>query len=143
MKSLHEHFAILLCAALICLLYGASGCSSAGVSLSDCAAVLTDSDNGATPAIAVNKTLCVKLPAQMGTGYSWHVKNAGNALKQKGAPETESIPGKRMPGGAEYQIFRFTAQSKGSADVEIHYLRPWLKEQQPAKVFKCKATVVE
>jgi predicted secreted protein len=131
---------ISLCAAAACGL----SCSSAAVNLSDCALLVTDSDNNREISFKANKTFCVKLQAQTSTGYSWEVAKTGDTLKIIGAPQVISPPKhKRMMGGIEYQLFRVSAVRAGAGDLELQYRRPWMKTEAPAKVFRVKATVTD
>ncbi len=131
---------ISICVAAAC---GVS-CSSAAIDLSDCAALVTDSDNNREISVKTNKTFCVKLQAQTSTGYSWEVAKAGDTLKISGAPQVISPPRhKKMTGGIEYQLFRVSAVRAGAGDLELQYRRPWMKSEAPAKVFRVKAKVTD
>jgi predicted secreted protein len=78
----------------------------------------------------------VNLPATFGTGYSWKVANAAdNVLKALGGPETAPAESGHKSGQTEFQVFRFAASAKGTGKLELHYVRPWAKEEKPAKSF--------
>lgn len=119
-----------------------SSCKSTVVDLSSCERVIADENNNQDITIHKNKMLCVKLKAQLSTGYGWSVAGTGDILALKGQPELEPSA-QKLPGGTEHQVFRFSAVKTGSANLEMHYIRPWLKNEPPAKNFKAKVTVVE
>ncbi len=133
---------IICCAAVIAAGITFSACKSTAVDLSNCERVLVDDNNNQDVTVHKNKMLCVKLKAQLGTGYGWSVAGTADILSLQGQPDTEPAA-KNLPGGAEHQVFRFSAVKAGSGNLELHYIRPWLKNEPPAKKFKVKVTVVE
>jgi len=97
---------------------------------------LTMKESGTSITLHSGDLLEVTLPATFGTGYSWKVtKAAGNVLKAQGGPETAPAESGRKAGQTEFQVFRFVASAKGTGQLELHYVRPWAKEEKPAKVF--------
>jgi predicted secreted protein len=97
---------------------------------------LTMKESGTSITLHSGNILEVTLPATFGTGYSWKVaKTAGNVLKAMGGPESASAENDRKPGQTEFQVFRFAAYAKGTGQLELHYVRPWAKEEKPAKAF--------
>ena len=104
---------------------------------------VTIQQNGTTIAIEKGDLLEVRLPATLGTGYSWHVIQAGGPLlslheKSEGKKRDGEAP---KAGGAEDQVFQFDAKSKGTAKLELQYARSWEKQTPPAKTFSLTVTV--
>jgi len=98
-------------------------------------------DSGHDVRVCPGDTLRVRLSVQMGTGYVWQLrKNDAKVLRQLGDAELESQD-KTMPGGTEYLVFRFRAVRHGDVTLELVLVRPWLKDQPPAKVFTAKVAV--
>lgn len=90
-------------------------------------------ESGRSYVVKPGAVLEVRLSAQLGTGYSWHVTApAGAILVQDGEPKTEPAPGgaKPMPGGPEIQVFRFTAGSAGKGDLKLKYARGFEPSQK-------------
>ncbi len=97
---------------------------------------VTISQNGTTVTLHAGECLEVALPSTVGTGYSWQIANsADNVLKLSGDPKLEPEPQGNKVGQSENQVFRFLASGKGTAQLELHYLRPWEKDRKPAKTF--------
>lgn len=85
-------------------------------------------------------TLVVKLESQPGTGFGWQIaKNDRAILAPEGAPMLE--PDKSLPGGTEWQVFRFRAAAAGADDLELNYLRPFDPAKPPAKTFRLRVQV--
>lgn len=102
--------------------------------------VLTESANGKAVQLPHGIQLVVRLPAQLGTGFSWAVvQHKGDALRLT-EQHTERATQMR-PGGAEEQVFVFAPQTSGSEEVEFAYRRPWEKDQPPARIFRFSVTV--
>jgi inhibitor of cysteine peptidase len=103
---------------------------------------VTMNENGSSITLHRGDVLEVALPASFGTGYSWKIENkTGNVLKASGEPET--APGEKgnQPGQSETQVFRFVTSGEGTAQLEMHYVRPWEKEEKPTKTFSLKVEV--
>jgi predicted secreted protein len=104
---------------------------------------LTMKESGTSITLHSGDLLEVTLPATFGTGYSWKVANAAdNILKAQGGPETAPAENGRKPGQTEFQVFRFAASAKGTGKLQLQYVRPWVKEEKPAKSF-CVTVQVE
>ena len=102
--------------------------------------VLTESENERTVQLPINGQLIVRLPAQLGTGFSWAVvRRNGNVLRLM-QQRTEST-GQLRPGGAEAQVFVFAPQASGSEDVELAYRRVWEQDRPPARIFRFSGIV--
>jgi predicted secreted protein len=85
-------------------------------------------DSRRSTGVKVGGTVLVRLPAQLGTGHRWFLApTADPILVQDGEPRIEPIESgdktKRMPGAAEYQVFRFTAKAAGKTDLKFQYYR--------------------
>lgn len=98
--------------------------------------VITENCNGETVRVAIGQTVLIELPAQIGTGYSWHL----NALDSKiavlqGAPKLKSRS-PSVPGVAERQVFRFLIQDAGVTTIRLEYVRPWVKDVPARKTFQ-------
>jgi inhibitor of cysteine peptidase len=94
---------------------------------------LTKKDNGSKVNLRKRQRVIVRLESQPGTGYSWEiVKNDASKLKLE---RESSEPGEGAPGATEIQVFRFSALSAGSVDLEMHYRRSWEKDGNPADKF--------
>jgi inhibitor of cysteine peptidase len=102
---------------------------------------VTEKEKDTTVTLNKGDVLVVKLSIQGGTGYTWVVakKNAA-VLKPMGKPETEK-PDKPKPGGSLTMVFRFTAEAKGTSDLEMEYKRPFEKDKAPLKTFKLSVKV--
>ena len=104
--------------------------------------IITDAENGKAKNIPKGAEYWVKLQAQLGTGYSWKVTSPESDFKALGAPVTEDM-GKSIPGGTEYQIFKFKADRISEAELKLEYIQPWEKDFKPAKSFTVKIKVQE
>jgi inhibitor of cysteine peptidase len=102
---------------------------------------VTDQDDRDKITLASGQTLVVRLKASLGTGFSWQVvANDARILEQARPPMIEP-PERTEPGAVERQVFRFTAQTRGSAVLELHYFRPWEKGVEPARKYRVTVTV--
>lgn len=104
----------------------------------DCVTI-TEGDNKGQVQITLGGILTVRLEAIPGTGYAWHVvRNDASLLKPMGEavfePKLEDT-GKKVVGAPEDQVFRFSAQSKGSNVLLLEYVRKWEKKAAPLKTF--------
>lgn len=100
---------------------------------------ITERDNKGNFQIARGGILTVKLEANPGTGYAWHVvRNDPRLLKPIGESVFEPKlvdPRKKIVGAPEDQVFGFRAQGKGSNTLSLEYRRLWEKEVAPLKTF--------
>ncbi len=91
----------------------------------------------------VNDTLVIKLPAKLGTGYSWHLKKYDkNLLKDSGFQKVERIKEneREVIGQTQLQVFEFTAIKPGIDIIRMEYKRIW-KDSKPTKTFKLKVNI--
>lgn len=94
---------------------------------------ITAKDAKKTHVLKVGNTLDVRLQVQMGTGYAWKLaKPTGEALVQDGEAKVEP-QAKDLPGGAETQVFRFTAKAAGKAELAFECVRSFEPGQKPLK----------
>lgn len=99
--------------------------------------------SGKSFAVKPGTTLELRLSAQMGTGYSWHVTAPAEAiLAQDGEPSTEPAAAKTAAGGPEVQVFRFTAKAAGQADLTLAYARSFEPGQKPMRTVTYHLKVV-
>jgi inhibitor of cysteine peptidase len=100
---------------------------------------ITERDNKGNFQIARGGILTVKLGANPGTGYAWHIViNNPRLLKPIGESVFEPKlvdPRKKIVGAPEDQVFGFRAQGKGSNTLSLEYRRIWEKEVAPLKTF--------
>lgn len=81
--------------------------------------------------------ITIRLPVQMGTGYSWEVVSLPDALVQKGV----LTEGGGLPGGPDVEVFRFRAKKKGSGKLVLAHVRPWEQNTPPEETFTLTITV--
>jgi len=113
---------------------------------------VTRSNSGQSIQLSKDQVLEVRLPSQPSTGYGWYVVNTSNnnelykkenvnngIIKQIGNREfvsdEKSIDIVGAPGT---QVLRFVGVSKGTTDLKLVYVRPWLKDAEPLDVYKIK-----
>jgi predicted secreted protein len=102
---------------------------------------ITEKDNGGTVQVALGDTITLRLEAIPGTGYAWKVvRNEPGLLKLMGESFFEPIgrDAKKEPrvGAPENQVFRFTAQNRGTNTLELHYVRGWEEKKEPLKTMR-------
>jgi len=103
--------------------------------------VLTEQQNGKAISIGSATTLVVKLPAQLGTGYSWRVvETPSSVLSSADKPRIETTDAKGA-GRQERQVFTFTPVKAGTVLLKLHYVRSWDKETKPEKIYSVKVTI--
>ena len=98
------------------------------------AVTVTDADNGTRVEIKSGDVLAVKLAAQLGTGFGWKVITENKNLALKGEPEQVSKNG-QVPGGPDYQTFKFKAGEKGETILKLQYVEGWKKQAKPLKEY--------
>lgn len=99
---------------------------------------VTEEDNNSTVKLAKGDTLVLRLVEQPGTAFGWKLMHKKEeVLKEQGKVETEK-PEKPLPGGKVTKVWRFKAEAAGTAELELHYVRPFDKDKPPAKTFKLK-----
>jgi len=103
------------------------------------AVIVAEPQNGTTVELSRGQRLVVRLATRSGTGYSWAPAAATTGVLRLAKSETRRGPS--MPGAPAAQIFTFVPLGPGTADVEFHYQRPWLKNQPPARTYKLRVIV--
>jgi len=125
---------------ILAAMLGGVSCKSGEIDLSDCRPLVTEADNGKDVTMKKGDTICLKLRAQLGTGFGWYVEKSAPNLKQLGSPQ-QMHEKKGEPGAVEFQVYQFTAQDAGKGAIELVYKRPWVKNVQPEKSFKVSVSV--
>jgi inhibitor of cysteine peptidase len=97
----------------------------------------TKADADKTVTVEELGTITIRLPVQMGTGYSWEVVSLPDALVQKGV----ATEGGGLPGGPGVEVFRFRAKKKGSGKLTLAHVRPWEQNKPPEETFTLTVTV--
>ena len=116
----------------------ASALLFAGVSLAaaDPATVtLGRRDSRRSVEVKVGDTVAIRLSARMGTGHRWFLAPIVDpALTQDGEPKVEPVgQAKQLPGGSEFQVFRFTAKAAGKTDLKFQYFREFESGKKPLR----------
>lgn len=75
--------------------------------------------------IGQDEVLEVKLPSTPSTGYSWALANDETIIEQAGDWSFVSDSPENPIGASGIQIIRYTAKSKGKANLEFVYKRQW------------------
>ncbi len=126
---------------LLVSVFGWMSCKSGEIDLGSCRPLLTEDDNGKEIPVKIGETVCVKLRAQLGTGFGWQLENIPTQIQQKGKP-LQFQEKKGGPGSTEFQVFQFTAREAGKADLKLVYKRPWVKDAAPEKSYKVTLSVL-
>ncbi len=115
------------------LFLGTASLPSSGCAAKLAAATLTvtEDDNGKPVALAIGQDVYVRLPAQLGTGFSWHVARDSASVLQLISSSSEG--GAARPGVRETQVLRFRARKAGTGTLKILYSQAWDKQTPPAK----------
>lgn len=106
-------------------------CAAGGPPLGE-AVVLTQGEDGATRTVPLGATFEVRLPAQLGTGYSWALVPVAG-IEQVGEPVTRDGG---TPGGTETQVFTLRATAKGRHALAFSYGQPFGGGQRNAKTVR-------
>lgn len=97
--------------------------------------ILSEDDNKSQVKLLLSQTLLIILPAQLGTGFSWHATRSDvslGTLEKLDESEIQKLTRERildlpseknLPGGTESQVFRLKPTSKGTSQVELRYIR--------------------
>lgn len=94
------------------------------------AVTLTEADAGSTRTVARGSPIELRLPAQLGTGYSWR-RTDTTAIASMGEPVTETAS--RQPGAAETQLFRLRAGTAGTHTLRFVYEQPFAGGEKNAR----------
>jgi inhibitor of cysteine peptidase len=95
---------------------------------------VSQSDDGKTLKPQAGQPIVIRLAGNPSTGYSWRVAAiSGSAVQTAGEPAYER--GENRPGAAGAFVFRLSAVKVGKSELKLEYVRPWEKNQRPAKTF--------
>jgi predicted secreted protein len=91
-------------------------------------------------ALSKAQALVVRLPAQLGTGFSWAVTNIEGAPMRLSDSQIEhNDPG--LPGGPETQVFHFKPTGSGEGTIDFGYRQPWVTDKSPERRFTVHVVV--
>jgi predicted secreted protein len=91
---------------------------------------------GDTPAdceITIGERLQVRLPAQLGAGFSWSIGGSLPAALRLVNEKTERSSSAQLEGGIDIQVFTFEAVALGEGQLTFIYRRPFLQDEPPRK----------
>jgi inhibitor of cysteine peptidase len=102
-----------------------------------------DTFHGREVALQVGQTLKVSLSENASTGHQWSIpaelkSKLISVLRER--EETVEAPD-GPPGRPGVRHLYFEAVAAGTADLEIHYRRPWESNAPPARKFKLHVLV--
>lgn len=101
--------------------------------------VATEAQDNSVLNLSKGQTLLIKLPVQMGTGFSWVRVGKANLVRDDGNSVTSDKTVK--PGGVETQVFQLTALAPGTETLRYLYVQPWNRGAKPAKSFQLKVLI--
>ena len=93
--------AVYIMIALLATVLGGMSCKTGEIDLSACRPLVTEADSGKEIQMKAGDTICVKLRAQLGTGFGWYVEKSSSLLKQLGNP-MQMQEKKGEPGSVEF-----------------------------------------
>lgn len=120
----------------LALALAAPACAAGGAPPGE-AVVLTQGEDGATRTVPLGATFEVRLPAQLGTGYSWALTPVAG-IEQVGEPVTRDSG---TPGGTEMQVFTLRATAKGRHAIAFSYGQPFPGGEKAAKAVRYTVVV--
>jgi inhibitor of cysteine peptidase len=87
------------------------------------------------------KEFSITLPANHTTGYSWRLASALDpaTLSLTGNVYHESTSG--AVGASGEEVWTFSAQTKGTVELDFEYVRPFEKNEPPAKTAKFSVVI--
>jgi inhibitor of cysteine peptidase len=135
-----KNTAVYMMIALLAAVLGGMSCKTGEIDLGACRPLVTEADNDKEIQMKTGDTICVKLRAQLGTGFGWYVEKSSPLIKQLGSP-MQMQEKKGEPGSVEFQVYQFTAQGSGKGELELFYKRPWVKNVPPEKTFKVRLAI--
>ena len=104
---------------------------------------IDEKSDGREMNMRLGESLEITLSENASTGFRWGIPEA---LKNNLAPvlrereETVEAPA-GPPGRSGMRHLFFEAVQAGTAEIEIHYGRPWEKDTEPARRFKVRVVV--
>lgn len=101
---------------------------------------LTEADRDLVE-VRVGEVLVVRAGSNPSTGYGWEWDQAAasGVLVQEG--ETSMAGMQPIPGSGGTQTWRFRAVAPGQGELHLDYLRPWEKDQAPARTLRWRVQV--
>lgn len=122
-----------LLVALMGLCLGLGACASPAKTVQ-----LTEKDAAQTVKLRVNDRVVVRLPVQMGTGYSWQLTDNPffRLVSQRLDPPAES-----RPGAGSRQEFQLEALKPGTTRLALRLVRPWEANELPQKTFEVNVQI--
>jgi inhibitor of cysteine peptidase len=96
------------------------------------------SDDKGSASLSVGDSFVIRLPVQMGTGYSWQVASVPAGVKAAGSSREGAAA---ALGGSETQVFTFAAEKAGAGAVSLQYRRPWEKDAPAAETFTLNVSI--
>jgi predicted secreted protein len=94
-------------------------------------------DNNKDVVLEIYDLTSIRLPVQMGTGYSWKVVSLPDVIEQ----DSVTFKGGGVPGGTELQILRFRGIKKGTGKLVLAQVQPWRQSEPPQETFTLNVTV--
>lgn len=105
------------------------GCQKSGKMLH-----LSEKDRNKRIEIKADQEFTLTLKANPTTGYTWKlIEPDSTILKLQGEPAFKPDSDKIGSGGE--LTFRLQARSSGKSELQLHYIRPWEKDQKPLQSF--------
>ena len=89
--------------------------------------------------VTVGDLVVVKLPVQLGTGYSWTITRLPKNVLLVG--KSLETPGAIQPGGMEYEVFKMKIEKPISEYVLFSLVQPFEIEQKPVRTVRLNLTV--
>ena len=113
-----------------------------GLSCSAKPVKLSEKDNGKAITVKKGAVIYITLDSNPTTGYEWSIKEMPENILQGGTEEyIQDKLEKGTVGTGGKEIFKFTAQEKGSGTLTLIYEREWEGELPNSKKFSIKINV--
>lgn len=117
----------------------AGGIGAAWAQNEDCTTTLSDDDAGQKVCLRKGNKLCLRLNAQLATGFSWRVTKTDQEKLKLIGESSEKIGEDEV--SKEIQVFVFEAIGKGQFDLEMSYSRVWEKDRPPTKKYRLRMMI--
>ena len=99
-----------------------------------------DSDRGRTITVALHEELCLELPENATTGYTWSAPTFDHHVLAQLQDETVAASSGAIGAGGSRR-FTFRAIAIGRTAVQLSYRRPWERNAAPAKTYEITVAV--
>ncbi|MCX7679783.1 MAG: protease inhibitor I42 family protein [Spirochaetes bacterium] len=123
----------------LCIMMLIFSCKTKDIALNKCTQIVSENMEGKEIVLKKGDVLCVKLLAQLGTGFAWHIDKTSPLIKVT-EPPLQIPEGKGGPGSADFQIFQLIAKESGKTDIRFEYKRVWEKNP-PLKRFAVAVSI--